>query len=128
MKKIYPLTVVCLSISTIVLSLYVFRLNDDLKDRRLTSDLLQEEIHHLKQRPANEFFETYQRDVRGQIEKNINSILARQPDQGGMWFVTKIEFINPQLVYLEYEDGHNVYAAKLKITTTTQDYGFTIIK
>lgn len=128
MKKIFPIAVVCLTISTIILSLYVFRLRCNLKDSQLNSTLLREEINNLKQIPANQFYETYKKDVQGQIEKNINSIIEREPEQGGMWFVTRIEFVSPLLVYLEYEDGHNIYVAKLKITKAIQDYSFTVIK
>lgn len=128
MKKIYLITVVCLIISTIVLALYVFRLKSNLKDSQSNFALLQKEIHNLKQGQANEFYETYKRDVQDQIEENINSIIEREPEQGGMWFVTKMEFMDPLLVSIEYEDGHNIYVAKLKITKTFQDYGFTVIK
>jgi len=58
------------------------------------------------------------------IETDIAKIISEEPSFGGKWFVTKIRFISPSLVSVEYEDGHNSSTAQIRIIKPKETFKF----
>ena len=85
---------------------------------------LRNELEYFTDIPKNAFYEDYQNRISALIEKNISEIVKEEPVHGGQWFVTKIRFIDPTLVSVEYEDGHNSFVSKIRIIRPVEDIRF----
>jgi hypothetical protein len=69
----------------------------------------------------------YKKIITALIDKQIHSIVNEKPLNEGTWILTKIEFLNPEFVYVEYEDGHGLSATFIQITKAKKGYRFTAI-
>jgi hypothetical protein len=128
MKWLFAIAGIILSIVIILLAIHSHYLNDELKQSQLKIKQLEAGLEKARLSQANKFYDEYKRKVGAQIEKNISSMVERQPDRLGGWFVTKIEFIEPHLVYVEYEDGHYLYEAKFKIIIQNEELAFKLVQ
>ena len=66
----------------------------------------------------------YKKKITSLIDKQIASIVNETPLQQGTWILSKIEFINPEFIYVEYEDGHGLSATFIQITKAKKGYAF----
>ena len=69
----------------------------------------------------------YKKTITALIDKQIFKIVNEKPLHEGTWILTKIKFLNPEFVYVEYEDGHGLSATFIQITKTENDYQFEAI-
>jgi hypothetical protein len=49
------------------------------------------------------------------IKENIETIVPDNPKFGGSWFVTELMFLTPDMVRVNYEDGHKAGVLVLEI-------------
>lgn len=89
---------------------------------------LRNELEYFADIRKNPFYEDYKNRMSALIEKNISKIVEEEPVHGGQWFVTKIRFIDPTLVSVEYEDGHNLFVSKIRIIRPVEDIKFEEVK
>lgn len=66
----------------------------------------------------------YKKKVAALLDENITQLIPEKPLHGGKWFVSKIDFISPSFVFVEYEDGHNLYAILIQVSKTDKGYSF----
>ena len=66
----------------------------------------------------------YKKNVAALLDKNISQLVTEKPLHGGKWFVSKIDFISPSFVFVEYEDGHDLHAILIQIFRTDKGYSF----
>ncbi|MCK5312163.1 MAG: hypothetical protein KAJ62_08635 [Desulfobacteraceae bacterium] len=69
----------------------------------------------------------YKKTITALIDKQIFQIVNEKPLHKGTWILTKIEFLNPEFVYVEYEDGHGLSATFIQIIKTKNSYQFEAI-
>jgi hypothetical protein len=67
---------------------------------------------------------TYKKNISDLLDESINVIIRDKPLHGGKWFVNKVDFISPSFVIVQYEDGHELYAALIQILKTDKGYTF----
>jgi len=73
-------------------------------------------IHSLKEEQnKSALSQSSQKKIRDFITANIEQIVKDKHFNFGKWIPTNIEFLNKELVLVEYEDGHNVGHIILKI-------------
>ncbi len=58
----------------------------------------------------------------------VSKIVSEEPSYGGKWYVTKILFINPSLVSVEYEDGHFIHESQIRIIRPKENFRFEEVK
>ena len=78
--------------------------------------------------PRNPFYEDYKKRVSELIKKDIAKIVRQEPSYGGKWYVTKILFVNPSLVSVEYEDGHYSLESQIRIIRPKDNFRFEEVK
>jgi hypothetical protein len=78
--------------------------------------------------PKNPFYEDYKKRVFELIKKDIAKIVSEEPSYGGKWYVTKILFINPSLVNVEYEGGHYSLESQIRIIRPKENFRFDEVK
>lgn len=67
-------------------------------------------------------YENYRKKVFNSINHSINSIVAEKPVLGARsWYVTGIKLITPDIVYINYEDGHIGGALLLRLVDLEED-------
>ena len=66
----------------------------------------------------------YKKNVAAVLDKNISQLVTEKPLHGGKWFVSKIDFISPSFVFVEYEDGQDLHAILIQIFRTDKGYSF----
>ena len=66
----------------------------------------------------------YKENIAALLDKNISQLVTEKPLHGGKWFVSKIDFISPSFVFVEYEDGHDLHAILIQIFATDKGYSF----
>jgi hypothetical protein len=66
---------------------------------------------------ANDNLKEYQTVIIDYVKKNIGTIVLEKPVLGGRWIVSDIKFISPDIIEVEYEDGHIGGVIFLKIET-----------
>ena len=59
--------------------------------------------------------EEFQKLIIDYVKKNINKIVLEKPVLGGQWIATDIKFLSPDIIKVDYEDGHIGGAIFLKI-------------
>ena len=59
--------------------------------------------------------EEFQKLIIDYVKKNINKIVLEKPVLGGRWIATDIKFFSPDIIKVDYEDGHIGGAVFLKI-------------
>lgn len=91
----------------------ITKLNDDYINRRKF------EIH------AN--YIKYKKTITRLIDKKLPELVNEKPRDQGRWILSKIEFLNPVLAYVEYEDGHTLYASFIQITKNKKGYNLKAI-
>ena len=69
----------------------------------------------------------YKKTITSLIDKQIYEIVNEKPLHEGIWILSKIEFLNPEFVYVEYEDGHGLSATFIQILKTEKGYSFKAI-
>ncbi len=116
MSKIFN-SILFLCLGLIVIEIFiVYNLN-----RKIL--LLQEDFMTFKKQ-KNSITENFLMDdnfkkVQGMIvdyvKKNINKIVLEKPVLGGRWIVTDIKFLTPDIIVVNYEDGHINGSIALKI-------------
>lgn len=89
---------------------------------------LRNDLEYYADIPKNPFYEDYKKRISELIEKDIAKIVSEKPLHGGTWFVTKIRFIDPSLVSVEYEDGHNSLVSQIKIIRPKDNVRFEEVK
>lgn len=62
-----------------------------------------------------------QEKVKKIIHEKFSDIIKEKPTMGGKWFIDKINFIEEDIVSIEYEDGHKLGKITLKVNNTN-DY------
>jgi predicted PurR-regulated permease PerM len=90
--------------------------------------ILKNQIDDLIHTPKNPLYEEYKRRISEKIENNISSILKEKPLHGGQWFLTKIRFISPTLVTIEYEDGHYSFESQIRVIIPDETFKFEVVK
>ena len=66
----------------------------------------------------------YKENIAALLDKNISQLVTEKPLHGDKWFVSKIDFISPSFVFVEYEDGHDSHAILIQIFRTDKGYSF----
>jgi len=110
----------------IILAVSVFYLYQKISFLEKTAESLARELRLLKQNleqglGATKQGETlhlppdYKKLVREFIEKEADTFITEEHLVGGKWFVTEYRFLSPDLVLINYEDGHMAGQALLKI-------------
>jgi hypothetical protein len=61
------------------------------------------------------------------IKNDILKIVGEESSFGGKWFATKVLFIDPSLVSVEYEDGHYSFESKIKIIRPKENIRFEVV-
>ena len=89
---------------------------------------LKNELEYYADIPKNPFYEDYKKRISELIKMDIAKIVSEEPSLGGKWYVTKILFIDPSLVSVEYEDGHNSFVSKIRIIRPVEDIRFEELK
>ncbi len=89
---------------------------------------LKNELEYYADIPKNPFYEDYKKRISELIKKDIAKIAGEEPFHGGAWFVTRIRFIDPSLVDVEYEDGHNSLVLRIRIIRPDENVGFEELK
>ena len=89
---------------------------------------LKNEVEYYADIPKNPFYEDYKNRISELIKKDIAKIVSEEPLHGGKWFVTKIRFIDPLLVSVEHEDGHNSLVSRIRIIRTDENVRFEEVK
>lgn len=69
----------------------------------------------IDEKPAEISLET-QNIVKEYVKENISDLSPEKAVLGGSFYVTKIDFENPDLILIEYEDGHIALKAKANFT------------
>ena len=69
----------------------------------------------------------YKKTITSLIDKQISEIVNEKPLHKGIWILSKIEFLNPEFIYVEYEDGHGLSATFIQIIKTERGYQFEAI-
>ena len=69
----------------------------------------------------------YKQTITALIDKQISEIVNEKPLHEGIWILSKIEFLNPEFVYVEYEDGHGLSATFIQILKAEKGYSFKAI-
>jgi uncharacterized FlaG/YvyC family protein len=89
---------------------------------------LRNELEYYTEIPENPFYEEYKKRIFELIERDIGKIVKEEPSFGGKWFVTKIRFIDPLLVSVDYEDGHNPSSSRIRIIRSDENVKFEEVK
>ena len=64
---------------------------------------------------ADDDLKEFQKLIIDYVKKNINKIVSEKPVLGGRWIVTDIIFLSPDIIRVNYEDGHISGGIFLKI-------------
>jgi hypothetical protein len=112
----------------------VSKYQQQLKFDRKNFILLEKQVINIKNNleyysniPNNILYEDYKKRITELIKKDISKIVSKEPLFGGKWFATKIIFIDPSLVSVEYEDGHFSFESKIKIIRPKENVRFEVI-
>ena len=89
---------------------------------------LKNELEYYANIPKDPLYEDYKKRISELIEKDIANIVSEEPWNGGKWFVTEIIFIDPSLVRVEFEDGHNSLVSHIRIIRPEENFRFEEIK
>jgi hypothetical protein len=88
---------------------------------------LKDNLEYHSNAPHNIFYEDYKKRIAELIKQDISKIVSEKSSFGGKWFATKVLFIDPSLVSVEYEDGHYSFESKIKIIRPKDDIRFEIV-
>ena len=105
----------------IIISIYFYT---RIQHNRNQNFLLKEKVREYEK----QLVEDYKKRVSELIKKDISKIVSEEPSYGGKWYVTKILFINPSLVSVEYEDGHYSLMSKIRIIRPKENFKFEEVK
>lgn len=116
-------------LSTMVIAGKAMSMDNKIKYEK--HDLLIEKLHKdyisRKKFDIHPNYIKYKKQITLLIDKQIASIVNETPLQQGTWILSKVEFINPEFVYVEYEDGHGLSATFIQITKAKKGYTFKAI-
>jgi hypothetical protein len=100
-----------------VLSLEKYFLSFKGKGQTVENKLKDEHYNYLKEEKflADDNLKGYQTVIIDYVKKNIGTIVLEKPVLGGRWIVTDIKFLSPDIIKVEYEDGHIAGGMFLKI-------------
>jgi len=115
MRRVYTIAAAALIGAIALLVTNTYRLSVDLRQSQVEVSVLKRELDESKMGQVRQLYRDYEEKVRTQIEQNINTLIQGKPDHLGQWFVTKIVFIGPYTVRVEYEDGHYANEARFRI-------------
>lgn len=59
-------------------------------------------------------FAEYQKAIAEHLDKNINKLITEKP-YGERWVISNLEFLSPDIIAVNYEDGHDVGSIYLKV-------------
>jgi hypothetical protein len=76
---------------------------------------MEKDLAEIATKPDDPLYTAYQNDIRTRIAEQINTIVKTRPSGGGKWFVTQVRFEAPDIVVVNYEDGHFSGQMKLRI-------------
>ncbi len=152
MKIIGKTLIISAFIAAAVLSVYTFKLKQDIAgNERMINELKSklsdnkiiagkyvdqaDKCNHLLTKLKNEYisqrqfdegpeFLEYKRTIVSLIDERISEIVGDNPAHGGSWVVSKVEFLNPVFIYVEYEDGHNTDSTFIQIVKSENGYVF----
>jgi hypothetical protein len=88
---------------------------------------LKDNLEYHSNAPHNIFYEDYKKHIAELIKKDISKIVGEESSFGGKWFATKVLFIDPSLVSVEYEDGHYSFESKIKIIRPKENIRFEVV-
>jgi hypothetical protein len=101
------------------------RKNLTLLEKQVTN--IKNDLEYYSNIPNNILYEDYKKRIAELIKKDISKIVSEEPLLGGKWFATKIIFIDPLLVSVEYEDGHFSFESKIKIIRPKEKIIFEVV-
>jgi len=141
MDKTFNIILIISLIATICLGLYCYILQGDIFRNEIMITELKEKASQLDRSIAryetihqeikfiseNPLYIDYKKEAVLHLENNISKIVKSEPSFEGKWVTTKIDFITPFLVYVEYEDGHIKEKSLVRITKTPKKYLFEVI-
>jgi hypothetical protein len=102
------------------------RKNLILLEKQVTN--LKDDLEYYKNTPHNIFYEDYKKRIAELIKNDISKIVGEESSFGGKWFATKVLFIGPSMVSVEYEDGHYSFESKIKIIRPKENIRFEVVK
>lgn len=76
----------------------------------VTNELPKKEFRDTLPLPANQ-----RAEVDAYLRENINTLSPEPAVLGGTFYITNITFVSNSQVLINYEDGHNAFAAKATI-------------
>ena len=85
---------------------------------------LKNELDYYADIPKNPLYEDYKKRISTIIGTNFTKIISRKKFHSGQLFMTKIRFIDPNLVNVKYEDGHSVFDAYIRIIRPDGNFRF----
>ena len=89
---------------------------------------LKNELDYFADIPKNPLYEDYKKRVTALIGKNFTQIISKKQFHSGQLFMTQIRFVDPSLVTVKYEDGHNVYESYIRIIKPRVNFQFEEVK
>ena len=124
MKKRYILIIVALTIVSISLGIALIHSYSRIQHVEKEVIKLKNELQFYADIPKNPLYEDYKKRISELIKADIAKIISEKPSLGGKWFVTKIQFIEPSLVSVEYEDGHEASVSHIRIIRPNETFRF----
>jgi hypothetical protein len=78
------------------------------KEKAVENKLKDDNYKYLKKENffADDNLKEYQTVVIDYVKKNVGKIVLEKPVLGGRWIVSDIKFLSPDIIEVEYEDGH----------------------
>jgi len=78
------------------------------KEQAIDNRLKDDNYKYLKKEKflADDNLKGYQTVIIDYVKKNIGKIVLEKPVLGGRWIVSDIKFLSPDIIKVEYEDGH----------------------
>ena len=141
MDKTFNIILIISLIATICLGLYCYILQGDIFRNEIMVTELKEKAWQLDRSIAryetihqeikfiseNPLYIDYKKEAVLHLENNISKIVKSEPSFEGKWVATKIDFITPVIVYVEYENGHDKKESLVQIIMNQEKFAFNII-
>ena len=120
MSKKYRFIIIVLTAASICFGIISIYFYTRIQHNRNQNFLLEEKVREYEK----QLYEDYKKRISELIKKDISIIVSEEPSYGGKWYVTKILFINPSLVSVEYEDGHFIHESQIRIIRPKENFRF----
>ena len=111
-EKLYPFSLVFLSLILVSSLLYCLHLRGKTEElekqlSELTAYKPTPDLSKSSDLTGNNLPRQYRQAIEKFINDNLEDIVTEEHMTGGRWIVTKLKFLSPNQVQIDFEDGHS---------------------